>query len=74
MIDWLKSKGVELAGKGVITTANGIGALLVSMEGIFVIIAIIGVYFIVFGEKKWGTRLTSLSILLYLLGRVLQVC
>lgn len=73
-MDWIKSKCAEIAGSGLLKTANGLGTLLVSLEGVYIIIAIIGVYFIVFGEKTWGTRLTSLSILLYLLGRVLQVC
>ncbi len=37
---------------------------------IFIISGIVGMYFIMAGEKKIGTKITSLSLLIYLLIRV----
>ena len=44
----------------------------IQLEPIFVIIAMMGVFLILFGQKRWGTRLTSVSILIYTLTRVMS--
>jgi hypothetical protein len=70
-IDWLLGK----AGEGVkllfSTTADGIGYTALELEPIFIIIAMVGIFLILFGEKRWGTRLTSLSIITYTIARIM---
>lgn len=41
---------------------------------IFVIIAIIGMFGIIAGERRIGTKITSLSIIVYLVSRVVLTC
>lgn len=41
---------------------------------VFVIIGIIGMIFNIAGEKETGTKITSLSVLTYLLSKVVFLC
>ncbi len=83
--EWMKELPSKIVGKTVdkttevaetvaIETIHLIGEGIVGLEGILIIVAIIGVFLLMFGERKWGTRLTSISTLLYLMGRLLLSC
>jgi hypothetical protein len=74
MIDWVKSKVSEITTQGVITILAGTGKLLLQFDEVFLIVAMIGVYFIIFGNRKMGTKITSISTLLYFLAGVISKC
>jgi len=52
--------------------AGGIGYTTAQLEPVFVIIAMVGVFLILFGAKRLGTKLTSFSILVYTLTRIMS--
>lgn len=70
-VNWLFDK----IGKGFVWvlggTAKGIGITATELEPVFIVVAMIGAFFIIFGEKRWGTKLTSISIFAYVLVRVI---
>lgn len=70
----IKSKISWLLAESASNVAVGLGVSIIHLEGIFIVIDIVGVFLIMSGEKTWGTRLTSMSILIYFLGRVLSQC
>ncbi|KJS81659.1 MAG: hypothetical protein JM58_16425 [Peptococcaceae bacterium BICA1-8] len=49
--------------------SNGLGFAIKDLDGVLIIIAIIGVYFIMAGNKKLGTKITSGSIIVYAILR-----
>lgn len=49
-----------------------VGVTATQLEPAFVIIAMLGVFLILFGQKRWGTKLTSLSIIIYTVARIMS--
>lgn len=49
---------------------KGIVYILVQFDEVFIIIAMLGVFFMIFGNKKIGTKITSSSILIYTVLRM----
>lgn len=74
MLDWLKTKAAELTASGLIATVAGLGKLALQFDDLLIIVAIIGVYFMIVGNKKLGTKITSGSILVYFLAEVMSKC
>lgn len=74
MLNWLKTHLASWTAKGVTTSIAGVGILLVQLEGVFIIVAIVGVYLVMSGHRSLGTKFTSLSILLFLIAEVLSKC
>lgn len=74
MIECVENKLTELTVKGVSVTLAGAGKLILQFYDLIIIVAIVGVYFMIFGNKKMGTRLTSLSMLIYFLAEVISKC
>lgn len=72
MGEWIRSKITEIAAKGIETSLVATGKLLLQFDDLILIIAIVGIYLIIFGNKKMGTRMTSLSILIYFLAEVMS--
>jgi uncharacterized membrane protein YuzA (DUF378 family) len=52
--------------------SNGIGYTATQLEPVFIIVAMAGVFLILFGAKRWGTKLTSFSIIIYTLTRIMS--
>lgn len=69
--DWVINKSTELGSDMVVGVIGGTGNLIVSLEGVLIIIAIIGIYLVIANNKQLGTKLTSMSIFIYVLGKVL---
>lgn len=69
IVEFFKSWTVDTAADGLAVLGNGIlkiiGALANAGEGAFVIAAIIGFFITMMGNKKLGTKVTSISILSY---------
>jgi len=63
--EWASEKAIEIQFK----IATDLAELVEHFYNVFVIVAIIGVYFIMFGDKKTGTKITSLSFFSYLILR-----
>lgn len=57
---WLEDKIVQ-----------GLGSGLIGLTPVFTAICIIGVFLTIAGEKKLGTRISSLSIVIYFLLKVI---
>lgn len=74
MLDWLQSKVAELTASGLSATIAGIGKLVLQFDDLLIIVAIIGVYFMIAGSKKLGTKCTSISILIYFIAEVISKC
>jgi len=74
MLEWVKNKAENLTTKGLSTTFSGIGKLVLQFDDLLIIVAIVGVYFMIVGNKKLGTKITSASILIYFLAEVLAKC
>lgn len=55
---------------GFILVIKGITYLVVQFDGLFVVIAIVGVFIMMCGNRKLGNKITSLSILIYTIMRV----
>ncbi|MDF2701024.1 MAG: hypothetical protein K0Q49_2588 [Haloplasmataceae bacterium] len=71
-IEWVATKFSDLTAQGVTVIIAKTGSLIVNCEGLFIIAGLIGVYFMLAGNRKTGTKITSTSILLYLLGVILS--
>nr|DAG16340.1 MAG TPA: hypothetical protein [Caudoviricetes sp.] len=69
-LNWLCEKAVELLSGGLVSIC---GALAAQSE-VFVIGALIGAFFIMFGKKATGTKITSTSIFLYIILKVVGTC
>ena len=69
-LEWLCEKTVEFLSGGFITIC---GALTAQSE-IFVIGALVGAFFIMMGNKQTGTKITSTSIFLYVILKVIGSC
>ena len=69
-LEWLCEKTVEFLSGGFITIC---GALVAQSE-IFVIGALVGAFFIMMGNKQTGTKITSTSIFLYVILKVIGSC
>lgn len=71
-IEWTGEK----IGEGIIYSLKWIGKKIgnvaLSGESIFVIAAIIGVYLSMAGNKKLGTKISSISMLTYLIVKVVM--
>lgn len=74
MIEWVENKVAELTAKGAGATLSGIGKIVLQCDDLILIVGIIGIYFMIFGNRKTGTKLTSLSMLVYLLAEVISKC
>jgi hypothetical protein len=75
MLEWLNKVLGEKAGQLAVKIINGIAYLVLQFDEVFVIIAILGVFVMMSGNRKLGTRMTSLSILLYaVLRAVITKC
>lgn len=64
-MNWLIERLGQFVGEGIGYTAT-------QLEPVFVIIAMLGVFLMLFGAKKLGTKLTSVSILIYTLTRIIS--
>lgn len=71
-VDWVKGKATEVATNESVNLITKMGKTIVDCEGILIIIALVGIYFTLANNKKLGTKLTSASILIYLLGVLLS--
>lgn len=69
-MDWIVEKVNGLISYLGISISQFIGARLVELAPIFVVISLIGIYLLMFGNKTLGTKLSSGSIIAYLLLRV----
>ena len=67
ILNWLGSKIGWLITIGV----KGIAAFMINFDGAFIIVAIVGIYLIMAGSKKLGTKLTSGAFILYLICKVI---
>lgn len=72
-MNWLRSKASEWATGKVMEikfkVATDTAELLNHLHNVFIIVAIVGVYFILAGDKKTGTKITSISFFSYLILR-----
>lgn len=71
-LEWVVTKFSDLTAEGVTMVLAKTGMLIVNCEGLFIIVALIGVFFTLSGSRKTGTKITSASILLYMLGVLLS--
>ena len=62
-IKWLLTEGVKAIGVGAITLAKQLS----SLDDVFVLIGLVGCMVIIIGKKELGTKLTSGSILGYII-------
>lgn len=62
---------LKIVGKGI---AKGLIAVIQGSDAIFIIVAMVGVYFIMSGNRKLGTKLTSGSFLTYVLAKAVLGC
>ena len=69
--DRLLEKGAEMTADATMKAISGLGNVIIDLEGIFIIVAMIGIFLVIADHKKLGTKLSSGSILLYFLGRML---
>ncbi|UYZ39094.1 hypothetical protein OD350_28900 (plasmid) [Clostridium beijerinckii] len=74
MIQLFENKIAELTAKGFGITIAAAGKLVLECDELIIVAGIIGIYFMIFGDKKRGTRLTSLSLLVYFLAEVMSKC
>ena len=69
-LEWLCEKAVEFLSGGFITICG----VLAAQSEIFVIGALVGAFFIMMGNKQTGTKITSTSIFLYVILKVIGSC
>lgn len=74
ILDFLKSWTVDTTIDGLIAFGNVIlkilGILATKGEPLFIIVAIIGLFIVMLGNKKLGTKISSISILSYYILRM----
>lgn len=66
-MEWISNKTGEFVGWIAKGGLRGIGRIGNECTGIFIIIAIIGVYITMSGNKKLGTKITSLDFMVYII-------
>lgn len=70
---WLVANGFNQVIKWIFNLSEkGIGTVASEVEPIFIIVTMIGMFFVMFGLKSLGTKLTSISILGYLIARMVM--
>ena len=69
-LNWLSEKGIELLSGGIISICK----LLAEQSQVFIVGALIGAFFLMIGNKKTGNKITSTSILLYVILKVIALC
>jgi hypothetical protein len=71
--EFVKNWTIDKAADGLILLGNGILKVLAALadagEGAFVIAAIIGLFITIMGNKKLGTKVSSISIITYFIIR-----
>ncbi|MCM0648608.1 hypothetical protein NBE98_09505 [Clostridium swellfunianum] len=71
--DFIKSWTVDTATDGLVAFGNGIlkviAALANAGEGMFILAAILGLFIVMMGNKKLGTKISSISIITYFIIR-----
>ena len=67
ILNWIGDKTGQIIGAG----AKGITIFICNFDGAFIIVAIVGIYLIMAGSKKLGTKLTSGAFILYLICKVI---
>ena len=65
-ITWLSEKALELLNGGLINVCKALSA----QTHVFSIVAIVGAYLIMFGNKETGTKITSTTLITYVLLKV----
>lgn len=70
VLSWLGEKAVELLNGGLV----GLCGALAAQTQVFMVGALIGGFFIMLGNKNTGTKITSTSILLYVILKVIGSC
>lgn len=70
VIKWL----IDKLGTLLTVVGSGIGIATNELTPIFIVVAMIGVLLTMMGNKKWGTKLSSLSFFIYLLFKVVFKC
>lgn len=88
VLNFIEDWTIGTVGDGLKAVGNGIKKILIgntgsdilntfsldSLTGIFIIVAMVGVFFSMAGEKKIGTKLSSLSFVIYLILKVILAC
>lgn len=70
VLNWLGEKAVEILNGGLVAVCG----TLASQTEVFMIGALVGAFFIMLGNKNTGTKITSTSILLYVILKVIGSC
>ena len=66
VITWLSEKALELLNGGLINVCKALSA----QTHVFSIVAIVGAYLIMLGNKETGTKITSTTLITYVLLKV----
>ena len=66
VITWLSEKALELLSGGLINACKALSA----QTHVFSIVAIVGAYLIMFGNKETGTKITSTTLIAYIILKV----
>lgn len=72
LISHVKTVIMNATATGVVCIISKSGQLILNCEGLLIITAMLGIYLVISGNKELGNKFTSLSILIFILGKVLS--
>ena len=67
-LNWLGEQVLNLLNGGLV----GICEMLASQSSLFVLVALVGAYFIMLGNKQTGSKIMSTSVITYLIIKVVS--
>lgn len=67
-LNWLGEQVLNLLNGGLV----GICEMLASQSSVFVLVALVGAYFIMLGNKQTGSKIMSTSVITYLIIKVVS--
>lgn len=73
-IEWVCNKVMVFFGDGLMNGFTAICGALSEQSEVFLIGAIVGAFFLMMGYKETGNKITSTSILLYVILKVVGAC
>lgn len=62
----------ETFGEWVLSGVKVVASFLIENNEIFVIVAIVGMYFVIVGKRELGTKITSGSIIAYIVAKAVE--